>query len=103
MTGTLAEPNQQDPVMTEALPTHVFEDVSVDLFQSDRLHVLVYAECLSGWPVVHRWKRDPTAREVVHAVVANFVELGVPIYFRSDIGSQFDGRLRQQIYANLPK
>jgi hypothetical protein len=39
--------------------------------------------------VVHQWRRDPTAREVVQAVVSNFVELGVPMRFRSDGGPQF--------------
>jgi hypothetical protein len=82
--------HQQEPMMTDPLPTHVFEDVSADLFQSGRLHVLVYADRLSGWPVVHRWKRDPTAREVAQAVIGNFVELGVPMRFRSDNGPQFD-------------
>jgi hypothetical protein len=82
--------SQQEPMMSDPLPTHVFEDVSADLFQSGQLHVLVYADRLSGLPVVHRWKRDPTAREVLHAVIDNFVELGVPMRFRSDIGPQFD-------------
>jgi hypothetical protein len=39
---------------------------------------------ISGWTVVHQWKRDPTAREVMQAVISNFVELGVPMRFRSD-------------------
>lgn len=82
--------HQQEPMMTDPLPSHVFEEVSVDLFQSGRLHVLVYTDRLSGWPVVHRWKWDPTAREVLHAVIENFVELGVPMRFRSDNGPQFD-------------
>ncbi|EFX62873.1 hypothetical protein DAPPUDRAFT_269522 [Daphnia pulex] len=73
--------------MSDPLPTH---DVSADLFQSGQLHVLVYADRLSGWPVVHRWRRDPTAREVLHAVIDNFAELGVPMRFRSDNGPQFD-------------
>jgi transposase InsO family protein len=76
--------------MSDPLPTHVFEDVSADLFQSGQLHVLVNADRLSGWPVVHRWRRDPTAWEVLHAVIDNFAELGVPMRFRSDNGPQFD-------------
>jgi hypothetical protein len=92
MPGTLAEEprNQQEPIVSDPLPTHVFEDVSADLFQSGPLHVLVYADILSGWPVVHRWRRDPTVREVLHAVIDNFAELGVPMWFRSGNGPQFD-------------
>jgi hypothetical protein len=55
----------QKPLMADPMPTYVFEDVSADLFQHGSLHVLVYAARLSGWPVVHQWKRDPTAREVM--------------------------------------
>jgi hypothetical protein len=82
--------------MSDPLPTFVFEDVSADLFQHGNLHVLVYADRLSGWPVVHQWRRDPTAREVVQAVVHNFVELGVPMRFRSDNGPQFDAGVFQE-------
>ncbi len=54
-------------MLTDPLWTFVFEDVSVDLFQYGTLHVLVYADRLSGWLVVHQWRRDPTAREVTQA------------------------------------
>jgi hypothetical protein len=49
-----------------------------DWVQHGNLNVLVYADRLSGWPVIHQWRRDPTTREVVQAVVRNFVKLGVP-------------------------
>ena len=82
--------------MSDPLPTFVFQDVSADLFQHGNPHVLVYADRLSGWPVVHQWRRDPTAREVIQAVVHNFVELGVPMRFRSDNGPQFDAGVFQE-------
>lgn len=82
--------------MSDPPPTYVFQDVSADLFQHGSLHVLVYADRLSGWPVVHQWRRDPTAREVVQAVVSNFVELGVPMRFRSDGGPQFSAGIFQE-------
>ena len=82
--------------MSDPLPTFVFQDVSADLFQHGNLHVLVYADRLSGWPVVHQWRRDPTAREVIQAVVHNFVELVVPMRFRSDNGPQFDAGVFQE-------
>jgi len=80
---------QKEPLMNDPPPSRVFEDVSADLFQEGRLHVLVYTDRLSGWPVVHRWHHDPTASEVIRAIVSNFVELGVPVRFRSDQGPQF--------------
>jgi hypothetical protein len=77
---------QKEPLLRDPLPTRVFEDVSADLFQLGPLHVLVYADRLSGWPVVHQWRHDPSAREVTQAVIENFVDLGVPVRFRSDNG-----------------
>jgi hypothetical protein len=67
--------HQKEPMMTDPLPTHVFEDVSADLFQSGRLHVLVYADRFSGWPVIHRWKRDPTAREASSKILLSSASL----------------------------
>lgn len=49
----------------------------------------------SGWPVVHQWRREPTTREVVKAVVSNFFELGVPMRFRSDDGPQLNAGIFQ--------
>ncbi len=66
----------QEPMASDPLPIYVFQDVSADLFQQGSLHVLVYTDRLSGWPVVHQWRRDPTVREVVQAIMGNFVELG---------------------------
>ncbi|KAI9551307.1 hypothetical protein GHT06_002507 [Daphnia sinensis] len=81
---------QKEPLMRDPLPTRVFEDVSADLFQVSSLHVLVYADRLSGWPIVHQWRHDPSAREVSQAVIENFVDLGVPVRLRSDNGPQFE-------------
>lgn len=84
----------QEPMMSDPSPDYVFQDVLADLFQHGSLHVLVYADRLSGWPVVHHWRHDATAREVIQAVMNNFVELGVPMRFRSD-GPLFDARVFQ--------
>ena len=65
--------------MSDPFRTRVFEDTSADLFQSGRVHVLVFADRLSGWPVIHRWMKDSTAREVTLAIIGNFVDLGVPV------------------------
>jgi transposase InsO family protein len=79
----------QEPLLRDPLPSRVFEDVSTDLSQVGSLHFLVYADRLSGWPVVHQWRHDPSAREVTQAVIENFVDLGVPVRMRSDNGPQF--------------
>ncbi|XP_045027084.1 uncharacterized protein LOC123470614 [Daphnia magna] len=99
--GEAAEPvpgEAAEPVPGEAaepVPGEAAEPVP-GATDHGNLHVLVYADRLSGWPVVHQWRRDPTAREVVQAVVHKFVELGVPMRFRSDNGPQFDAGVFQE-------
>jgi hypothetical protein len=86
----------KEPMILEPPPHRIFEDVSADLFQHGNLHVLVYIDRLSGWPAVHRWHRDPTAKDVIAAIAENFVDLGVPNRFRSDGGPQFAAGAFQQ-------
>jgi transposase InsO family protein len=87
---------QQEPLLRDALPERVFEEVSADLFESRRLHVLVYTDRLSGWPVIHRWYHASSARELIQAITENLVVLGVPIRIRTDGGPQFGAGAFQQ-------
>jgi transposase InsO family protein len=91
---------QREPLLRDVLPERVFEEVTADLFESGRLHVLVYTDRLSGWPVIHRWHHTPTARELIQAVTGNFVDLGVPTRFRSDGGPQFAANAFQNALRN---
>ena len=86
----------KEPMILEPPPHCIFEDVSADLFQHGNLHGLVYIDRLSGWPAVHRWHRDPTAKDIIAAIAENFVDLGVPNRFRSDGGPQFAAGAFQQ-------
>ena len=61
------------------------------MFSHGNHHYLVYADRLSGWTTINVWAKDPTAKEVAKAVAKNFVDLGVPVRFRSDGGPQFSG------------
>ena len=74
------------------MPEFFFQSVSADLFQASNLYALVYADRLSGWTVVHQWCHCPSSKEVIRAVLNNFVELRVPLRFRSDGGMQFDSK-----------
>ena len=58
----------REPLLADPLPSYVFEDVSTDLFQQGSLHVLVYADRLSGWPVVHQWRHVRTKRRAQQTV-----------------------------------
>ena len=87
---------QQEPLLRDALPERVFEEVSADFFESRRQHVLVNTDRLSGWPVIHRWYHASSARELIQAITENFVNLGVPIRIRTDGGPQFGAGAFQQ-------
>lgn len=89
---------QQEPMMSDPLPTRIFEDTSADLFQSGRLHVLVYAGRLSQLasdPSVDGLM-DPTDREVIQAINCNFLDLGVTVRIRTDNGPKFSAGTFQQ-------
>ena len=80
----------REPLMTEPLPSRVFEDVSADIFPHGGRQFLVYADLLSGWPVVFAFPRgDTRTTQVIGAVRKAFVDFGVPVHLRSDGGPQF--------------
>ena len=80
----------REPLMTEPLPSRVFEDVSADLFSHGGRQFLVYADRLSGWPIVFAFPRgDTRTTQVIGAVRKAFVDFGVPVRLRSDGGPQF--------------
>ncbi len=87
----------KEPLMSDPLPTRSFESVSTDLYEVGRLHVLVYCCRFSGWPIIHQWFHDPTAREVLDAVTQAFTDTGVPTRLRSDGGPQFKAHVFQEM------
>jgi len=80
----------QEPMELEPEPSHVFEDVSVDLFSIGDNNYLIYADRYSGWPTVSAWMgKSPTSRDVIGVLKKNFVDLGIPVRLRSDGGGHF--------------
>ena len=87
-------PSQKhEPLRSEPLPKSVFKDVSADFFHYAGRDFLVYVDRLSGWPVVfHFQKGTTTSRHIIYAYRRAFVELRIPVRFRSDGGPQFASR-----------
>ena len=79
----------RESLETEPLPNRPFEVVSSDLFYCKGRHFLVYVDRLSGYPMVHEWKEDPTARQVISAMVRMMAIMGNPQRIRTDGGPQF--------------
>ena len=81
---------QQEPMLSEPLPSRIFEDVSADIFSYCGNHYLVYVDRLSGWPTVDGFiNRDLCSRDVITTLTRKFVDLGVPVRLRIDGGTQF--------------
>ena len=84
------QPSQQrETLRSDPLPTRPFEECSADLVDTSGGHFLVYVDRYSGWPVVSAWRQDPTAQQVVNALLTHFATYGVPIRLKTDGGPQF--------------
>ena len=84
---------QREPMRAESPPSRAFEDVSADFFNYKGRDYLVYVDRLSGWPaVIHFPKGTTTSRHTIHACARLFVDLSIPVRFRSDGGPQFASR-----------
>jgi hypothetical protein len=68
-------------------PSRIFEEVSADLFSHGGHHFLAYANRLSGWTTVTVWRKDPTKHDLIKTIAREFVNLGIPVKFRSDGGT----------------
>ena len=79
----------KEPLMTDPPPTRVFQCVSADFFHHAGHTFLVYADRLSGWPIVVSCKREATSRTLVCSLREIFSSTGVPNVLRSDGGPQF--------------
>ncbi len=84
------QPSQQKVTMISDQPaTRAFEDTSADLFSYGKCHYLVYVDRISGWPVVHAWRADPTSQQVMNLLPQDFAVYGIPLRLRTDGGPQF--------------
>ena len=78
--------------MADELPERPFDVVSADLFYVGRRVYMIYADRLSGYPLVAMWAKDPTALQVIRKLQTYFSLFGKPLKFKSDGGPQFDSR-----------
>ena len=69
--------------MSEELPQRPFDSVSADLFYIGGKVYMVYADRLSGYPLVTMWEKDPTCNQVVNKLRKYFSLFGKPIRFKS--------------------
>ena len=83
---------QKETLEADELPQRPFDVVSADLFYVGRNVYMIYADRLSGYPLVAMWPKDPTSKQVIRQLQQYFSLFGKPLKFRSDCGAQFDSR-----------
>ncbi len=69
-----ADSLQKEPMESDPPPSRPFQDVSADLFQHGSNHFLVFSDRYSGWPILFKWNKDPTARNVAEACARAFTD-----------------------------
>ena len=87
---------QREPLLAEDLPDRPFDVVSADLFYVGRKVYMIYADRLSGYPLVNMWAKDPNTKQVIKQLQQYFSLFGKPLKFRSDGGSQFNNKEMQE-------
>ena len=78
-----------EPMIVEDEPSRPFEAVSADYFDHAGKQYLIYADRLSGWPMVKMFNNGATALKLITILRKFFAATGVPEVFRSDGGPQF--------------
>ena len=84
--------NQKETLEADELPERPFDVGSADLFYVGKKVYMVYADRLSGYPLVKMWNNDPNTKQVIMELQQIFSLFGKPLKFRSDGGSQFNNR-----------
>ena len=69
--------------------------VSTDLFYVGKKVYMIYADRLSGYPLVNVWIKDPTTNQAITQLQQYFSLFGKPLKFKLDGGAQFDSKEMQ--------
>ena len=84
--------NQKESLEADELPERPFDVVSADLFYTGGRVFMIFADRLSGFPLIETWTKDPTTTQVIKKLQQHFSLFGKPIKFKSDGGAQFASR-----------
>lgn len=82
-----------EPLIQDSIPSRPFEVVTSDLFQYGSHHFMVYADRLTGFPLLSRFSSSPSSSDLIKELRIFFSIMGVPNTFRSDNGPQYRSRL----------
>ena len=88
----LRSSNQKEPLEADDIPERPCDVVSADLFYTGGKVFMIFADRLSGYPLVDSWMKDPTSRQVIRKLMEYFSQFGKPLKFRSDGDPQFGSK-----------
>ena len=83
----LKSSTQKEKLKADELPERPFDVVSADLLYVGRNIYMVYADRLSGYPLLSMWTKDPTTGQVIKQLQQYFSLFGKPLKFKSDGGA----------------
>ena len=95
LAGKPRNSTQKEPLEADKVPERLFDVVSCDLFYSGGKVFMIFANRLSGFPMVEAWSRDPTTQQVKRVLMHYFSLFRKPLKFTSDGGSQFTSKEMQ--------
>ena len=75
----LGNSTQKEPLEADKVPERPFDVVSCDLFYSGGKVFMIFADRLSGFPMVEAWSRDPTTQQVKRVLMHYFSLFGKPL------------------------
>ena len=91
---------QREPMIVEDEPSRPFERVSADYFEHAGKQYLIYADRLSGWPMVKMFNQGATAGKLITSLRKFFSATGVPEIFRCDGGPQFKADVLMKFFSH---
>ena len=86
----------KEPLVQDSVPSRPFEMATSDFAQLGRYHYLIYADRLSGFPLVAEYPGAPSSTTLIKTLRQIFAMTGVPSTLRSDQGPQYASEATQK-------
>jgi len=92
--------HQKEELIQEELPSRPFEVATSDLFLYGSNHYLVYADRLTGFALIEKYRNAPSSTDLLKTLRRFFSMMGVPNVLRSDQGKQYSSEMMRTFLRN---
>ena len=79
----------KEPLLNDASPTRIFQDIAADFFECGNRHYMAVVDRFSGYPIIAALNAPPTAAATIDKLKVIFTMFGCPSRLFSDGGRQF--------------